>query len=210
MRIRIHFTKTEAMRYTSHLDLHRAWERTIRRANLPLAYTQGFRPHPRINLASALPLGFTSKDEVVDIWLEDVLSLADIETALNESLPPGIQICSVDTVPEREPALQTQLQAAEYLITLLEPIQELESRLQDICRADSLLRQRRGKDYDLRPLILALRRYPDDENGRQRLLAVLSAREGATGRPEELVHALGGDPTLARVQRTHLVFINPT
>ena len=66
IRLRIVFAKTEAMRYTSHLDLHRTWERTIRRANLPLAYSQGYNPHPRINLASALPLGFTSDCEVVE------------------------------------------------------------------------------------------------------------------------------------------------
>ncbi len=198
------------MRYTSHLDLHRAWERTIRRANLPLAYTQGFRPHPRINLASALPLGFTSQDEVVDIWLEDALPLADIETALNGSLPPGMQICSVDTVSDRDPTLQTQLLAAEYLITLLEPLPELETRLQAICRSDSLPRQRRGKSYDLRPLLLELRQFADDEDGQQRLLAVLAAQEGATGRPEEVILALGGEPTLARVQRTRLVFISPS
>lgn len=198
------------MRYTSHLDLHRAWERTIRRANLPLAYTQGFRPHPRINLASALPLGFTSQDEVVDIWLEDALPLADIETALNGSLPPGMQICSVDTVSDRDPTLQTQLLAAEYLITLLEPLPELETRLQAICRSDRLPRQRRGKAYDLRPLLLELRQFADDEDGQQRLLAVLAAQEGATGRPEEVILVLGGDPTLARVQRTRLVFISPS
>lgn len=198
------------MRYTSHLDLHRAWERTIRRANLPLAYTQGFRPHPRINLASALPLGFTSQDEVVDIWLENDLRLEEIEAALNGSLPPGMQICSVDTVSDRDPTLQTQLLAAEYLITLLEPLPELETRLQAICRSDRLPRQRRGKAYDLRPLLLELRQFADDEDGQQRLLAVLAAQEGATGRPEEVILALGGDPTLARVQRTRLVFISPS
>ncbi len=206
MRVRIHFAKTEAMRYTSHLDLHRAWERAIRRAGLPLAYTQGFRPHPRINLASALPLGFTSQDEVVDIWLEEDLPPGNIESTLKKSLPPGIQIISADSVPDRDPALQTQLIAAEYLITLLEPLPELEFNLQGICRSDSLPRQRRGKAYDLRPLILELRRFTDAEDGQQRLLAVLSAREGATGRPEELVLALSGDPALARVQRTKLIF----
>ena len=146
----------------------------------------------------------------MDIWLEDALPLADIETALNGSLPPGMQICSVDTVSDRDPTLQTQLLAAEYLITLLEPLPELETRLQAICRSDSLPRQRRGKAYDLRPLLLELRQFADDEDGQQRLLAVLAAQEGATGRPEEVILALGGDPTLARVHRTRLVFISPS
>ena len=86
MRVRITFAKTDAMRFTGHLDLHRAWERTFRRAGLPLAYTQGFSPHPRINLASALPLGFTSERELVDIWLEQELPASAVTAAL-ERLP---------------------------------------------------------------------------------------------------------------------------
>jgi radical SAM-linked protein len=209
MRLRIHFAKTEAMRYTGHLDLHRAWERTMRRAGLPLAYSQGFRPHPRINLGCALPLGFTSLDEVVDIWMEKLLPMDEIETALTNAIPPGIQIHALESIDEKEPTLQTQLLAAEYLITMLEAIPGLDSRLEEVCQSVSLLRQRRGKAYDLRPLILDLRRLADDENRQQRLLVVLSAREGATGRPEEVVLALGGDPTLTRVQRTRLIFADP-
>jgi radical SAM-linked protein len=75
VRVRIHFHKTEAMRFTGHLDLHKAWERALRRAGsrsaLRLAYSQGFHPQPRIHLACALPLGFTSECEVVDVWLEN-------------------------------------------------------------------------------------------------------------------------------------------
>ncbi|MGW8249870.1 MAG: TIGR03936 family radical SAM-associated protein [Anaerolineales bacterium] len=206
MRVRIHFAKTDAMRYTGHLDLHHTWERTIRRANLPLAYTQGFRPRPRINLASALPLGFTSQDEVVDIWLKIDLPLADIESSLIKALPPGIEISSAETIADREAALQTQLQSAVYLITLLETLPDLEIRLEEICQSDSLPRRRRGKDYDLRPLIMDLQVDADDDQGRQRLRAVLSSREGATGRPDEVILAMGGDPTLARVERTRLIF----
>ncbi len=206
MRIRIHFSKTEAMRYTGHLDLHRAWERWIRRAGLPLAYSQGFRPHPHINLGSALPLGFTSQDEVVDIWLEVEIPQEQIDEVLQHAAPPGMQVNSVIAVDEHLPTLQSLLQAAEYEITLLEPLPELDARLEQLCRAESLPRQRRGKSYDLRPLVHALRRLPDDPSGQQRLLAVLSARENATGRPEEVVLALGGEPALARIHRTRLIF----
>ena len=71
MRIRVTFSKTYHMRYTSHLDVHRTWERTLRRARLPLAYSQGFNPRPKINLAAALPLGFTSDCEIVEFWLDE-------------------------------------------------------------------------------------------------------------------------------------------
>ena len=69
MRLRLTFTKTGSLKYTGHLNLHRTLERTFRRAGLPLAYSQGFNPQPRMNLAEALPLGITSECEVMDVWL---------------------------------------------------------------------------------------------------------------------------------------------
>ena len=71
MRLRITFSKSGALRYTGHLDLQTTWERTLRRAGLPLAYTHGFHPGPRIQIASALPLGFIGRAEIVDIWLDE-------------------------------------------------------------------------------------------------------------------------------------------
>src|SRR5512136_903583 len=71
MRLRITFSKSGALRYTGHLDLQTTWERIVRRAGLPLAYTQGFHPGPRIQIASALPLGFIGHAEIVDIWLRE-------------------------------------------------------------------------------------------------------------------------------------------
>lgn len=206
MRLRITFAKTAAMRYTGHLDLHQAWERLMRRASLPLAYTQGFSPHPRINLASALPLGFTGEAEIVDIWLELELPLVDITTAMQRAAPPGLAIHQVEVVEAKAPTLQTILQASEFVITLLEPVPDLEKRIARLLQASSLPRQRRGKDYDLRPLVLLLEGMPPDDQGRERLCAQLVAREGATGRPEELLTVLEIDPLAARVHRQRLIF----
>jgi radical SAM-linked protein len=206
MRIRITFAKTEAMRYTSHLDLHRTWERLLRRASLPLAYTQGYNPHPRINLAAALPLGFTSECEVVDIHLERDLPVGEIYSALRQAAPPGLEIHRVEEIPPNAPVLQSILEASEYTVTLLDPLPELEPRLGELLSIPSLPRVRRGKNYDLRPLIHAAVLIPPDESGCQRLHLRLSAREGATGRPEEVLLALGGDPLSTRVHRTRLIF----
>ena len=131
------------MRFTSHLDLHRAWERTFRRASLPLAYTQGFNPRPRINLASALPLGFTSQYEVTDVWLEERLSIDSITRALGIALPPGLEISNAVEVELRAPALQSQLNSAEYTITFIEEIPNLQSRIDGLLNADSLPREAR-------------------------------------------------------------------
>jgi radical SAM-linked protein len=211
MRIRIEFAKTEAMRFTGHLDLHRAWERSFRRAGLPLAYSQGFNPRPRLNLASALPLGFTSQSEIIDARLERELPLEEISAALEGALPPGLRLLRVEQIDLRAPSPQTELQAAEYVIALLgHGGAELDERVRALLRERELPRQRRGKAYDLRPLILDLGILPDDEEGRSRLFVRLAAREGATGRPEEVLAALGLSAADARIQRTRLVFDRDT
>ncbi len=190
------------MRFTGHLDLHRAWERTFRRAGLPLAYTQGFSPHPRLNLASALPLGFTGEAEVIDAWLESDLPVSQILTQLETTLPPGMVIQSIDEVEPSLPALQSILAANEYIITLLEPVDGLKQKVEELLSSQPIIREWRGKTYDLRPLILALTVRDPLPGINQQFLARLSAREGATGRPEEVLEALGIQPTAARVHRT--------
>lgn len=205
MRIRVTFAKTNAMRFTSHLDLHRTWERTFRRARLPLSYSQGFNPHPRLNLASALPLGFTGSQEILDAWLEQILPEAVIQNTLEKAAPPGIEIRQVKSIDERAPTLQTVMEASNYTIILDEHLPDLDERLNALLQAETLPRQRRGKDYDLRPLVLELQRLPDDAQGRQRIRARLKAKEGATGRPEEVLEVLGADPLAARINRDNLV-----
>jgi len=205
-RVRITFAKTAAMRYTSTLDLHKAWERTMRRANIPIVYSQGYNPRPRINLASALPLGMTSDCEVLDVQLSGSIDVGGITRSLDAAVPPGIRIIDISEVLTSMPALQSQLHAAEYLITLIEEIENLEQHVKDLLEAETLPRKRRGKDYDLRPLIeeITLERSRDERE--QQLSVRLTAREGATGRPEELISALGGDPLAAHYHRTRLFF----
>lgn len=205
MRIRITFSKTDAMRYTGHLDLHQAWERTFRRAGLPLAYTQGFSPHPRLNLASALPLGFTGQAELLDAWLEKELPLDQVTELLRKASPPGISIQEIHVIEVQLPALQTLVQANQYTITFLDPVEHLDQGVQKLMAAEKLPRRRRDKDYDLRPLIFSLQPLPPDESGRQVLSTSLSASEGATGRPEEILEVLGIPPSSARFHRTRIL-----
>lgn len=206
MRIRIQFHKKNQMRFSGHLDLHRAWERIIRRADLPLAYTQGFSPHPRINLASALPLGFTSEAELVDIWLEEELPLDGIARALTRAVPPGIQISEIQRVSDRLPSLQSSLTASEFVVVFLEEQPGLNDAVQRTLAAQELPRARRNKAYNLRPLIQELELLPAFEDGRQRLRMILAAREGATGRPEEVLDCMGVSLDDCRVHRTQLFF----
>ncbi len=205
MRVRILFQKTDAMRYTGHLDLHKAWERVFRRAGLPLAYSQGFHPQPRLNLAAALPLGFTSQVEILDAWLEQELPAGEIQAALEEALPPGIQIGKLEEVDNSLPALQTQVQSAEYQVQLLDPVSGLEARISTLLANERLPRSRRGKEYDLRPLVEEVRALAGNEQGLQQVYMRLLAQDGATGRPEEVLDAMGIAPEAARVHRIGIV-----
>jgi len=130
MRIRIAFTKQGPLRYTGHLDLHKLWERAARRAELPLAYSQGFHPQPKMNLAAALPLGFSSRCELLDMRLKNEITLDGLPARLNNTLPPGIQVTNVEQVDERAPALQTQVVSAEYQVTLTESSKRVRSEAQ--------------------------------------------------------------------------------
>lgn len=219
MRIRITFAKQGALRYTGQLDLHKLWERAARRADLPLAYSQGFHPQPKINLAAALPLGFSSRCEVMDLKLEREIPLEGLKEKLQQTLPTGIQVLNVESAEERAPALQTQVTAAEYEVTLTQPVDgsELKRKVDFVMKSESIPRERRGKTYDLRPLIEALTPIPphtlaeqsdsEDEAGREeKIFMRLAAREGATGRPEEVLDVLGIAFEGTRIERTRLIF----
>lgn len=205
MRARITFSKLEGMRFTGHLDLYKTWERTLRRAGLPLAYTQGYNPRPRINLAAALPLGFTGGNEIMDIWFEKDLPVNEITTNINNSLPPGLSLGNVEAIEQKEPSIQTQLIASEYITKITEPITELDHHIDDLLNKTELLRERRGKTYNLRPLIIELSPLPN-ENNQQRIQMRLSTKEGATGRPDEVISELGIAPEFTRIHRVKLIF----
>ena len=207
MRVRITFTKQGALRYTGHLDLHKLWERALRRAEMPLTYSQGFHPQPKMNLASALPLGFSSRGEVLDVRLNEDIPLDEISTRLKDQLPPDIQIVSVESVDERAPALQTQVVSAAYEVRLTEPMpaRELNRNVEAVMMSETIIRERRGKSYDLRPLIELLR-VIEEADGTVWMMMTLAAREGATGRPEEVLLTLGIEPETTYVERTRLIF----
>ena len=207
MRARITFTKQGALKYTGHLDLHRLWERAMRRADLPISYSQGFHPQPKISIAAALPLGFASRGEVLDVRLNEDIPTEEIATRLKDNLPPDIQVTKIESIDERAPALQTQVLSAEYEVHLTEPVDgsDLTRKVEEILKSESLPRERRGKFYDLRPLIEMLS-VVTEADGRIWLQMTVAARDGATGRPEEVLNALGIESEYTRVERTRLIF----
>src|SRR5688500_12116380 len=143
MRIRITFVKQGALRYIGHLDLHKLWERAARRAELPLAYSQGFHPQPKMNMAAALPLGFSSRCEVLDMKLEHDIPIDDLPARLNKTLPSGLQVVNVEQADERAPALQTQVASTEYEVTLTEAVDpsELARKIDSVIETKAIPRE---------------------------------------------------------------------
>ena len=208
MRIRVTFSKTGPLVYIGNLDLLTIWERTARRASLPLAYSHAFHPQPKIHLAAPLPLGFSSRAEVLDMRLNEGVATTGLEARLQAALPDGISVIEIRPMELDEPELQNQVTSAEYEVSLTADVdvQDLERKIAAMLGAETCPRERRGKSYDLRPLIEKLELASGPTTSRPKIRMRLSAREGATGRPDEVLEALGFRREAARIERTGLVF----
>lgn len=214
-RLRFAYAKGEALRYISHLDLARTWERAFRRAGLPVAYSQGFNPKPRFQIAAALPVGVTGLCEMVDVWLTAPMSSDEALCRLRPVLPRDLEATSAEEVDLRAPALQALMRAAEYraMVHTHEPAEAVEGRIESLLACPSLPRQRMQKGdwqtYDLRPLVQAVRAEPAGEEVLLLTMRLEASPQGA-GRPEEVLDALGLAMSRHRVERTHLTFGEPS
>ncbi len=204
-RYRARFAILEPMRFTSHLDLLRTWERTLRRAGLPLAYSGGYHAHPRIQIGAALPLGCTACAELLDLWLEQELGEGEVGEALQHELPPGLRLDRLAALSSPRRDLQEEIVAGDYTAIPLEfefpP--GLAEGVTRFLASSSVVRERRGKSYDLRPLVLDLRILPGDRYGSLSMRVQLG--ENATGRPDEVLSCLDLQELAVRVNRDRLL-----
>lgn len=214
-RLRLTFGKEGAARYISHLDLARALERALNRAGLPVAYTQGFNRRPRLSLAAALPLGYTSDAEVADVWLTEPVAPEGFRSQLMRKMAPGISVKSVVEVPIASPSLQQLMAESVYQVNFPDPVDEmtLRSRVAAMLVATSVVHERfrsRGAQpqfVDLRPLILDVKVVNEGVASPYLLLRVVQT-VSRSGRPDDILAALGYDPLAVRVHRIELRFNN--
>ena len=206
IRIRLTYAKLGNLRFIGHLDLQRLFERALRRTNLPLRYTQGFSPHMRINLASALPLGFVGQAEQMDFWLDQEFSLDEISSRLSTSLPAELILKDLQVIDNKQPSLQASLLSSEYEIVLPAAIdlQTLKDQIGTLLAQDTLPVQRRKKTVDLKNLILDWS-LPSDSPV---TILKISMKSGPleNGRPDEFLELLEIDPADCLVTRTKLIF----
>ncbi len=208
-RFRILFNKGIRVRYISHLDVLRYWERCIRRAELPLSYSQGFTPHPKIAFAGPLALGFTAEAEVLDVTLDERVPLDEFRSRLAVETTEDLGVVTLEEIPLSTPPPQAAVLWADYAIDLpeVQPGDAAATVNQFLALASlewTEERKEKARTFDLRATIPSLRAEPLD--GGTRLRARMAASQHVTVRPEMLVSALfpGVEPLL--ICRTGLVF----
>ncbi len=209
-RLRLTFSRGEGLKYISHLDLMRLWQRALRRADIPLAYSQGFSPHPKLSLAAPLAIGVTSSGELMDIFLERRVSPHFFLKAISKQLPPGIDISEVVEVGPRLPSLQSQVLYAEYEVGVVtdKGPEEVDASMHSLLARDTLpwqhARDKEIRRYDLRSLIESL--WLLDCNPPECTLGMrLRCDNTGTGRPEQVISALGFANPPQSVHRTKLI-----
>jgi len=210
-RLRIKFCRGEEVKFISHLDLMRLWHRAFLRAEIPLTYSEGFNPHPKISLAAPLAIGITSEAELMDIFTAKLVSPHWVTAALSQQLMPGIEILQVYSVPLDEPSLQSQVSFAEYMVEMEtgEKQEEIEAKISEMLALDHMpwhhQRDTGEKKYDLRALIdsLWLLEY---HSGSCTIGMRLHCDSGGSGRPEQVAAALGFAIHPRSIHRTKLIF----
>ncbi|MFC1987237.1 TIGR03936 family radical SAM-associated protein [Chloroflexota bacterium] len=209
-RLRIRLSRGQEIKFISHLDIMRLWERALRRTQISLAYSDGFSPHPRISLAAPLPVGVTSEAELMDVFVTKGVSPHWFTAAVSRQLPPGIEILGVYQMALDAPSLQSQVRYAEYKVEV-----ESEKGSEDIKSAVSALlsleylpwhhhRDTGLRSYDLRALIddlwLIDCRHPYCNIGMR-----LRCDSGGSGRPEQVASAMGFTSYPQAIHRTKLL-----
>lgn len=191
------YRKGEEIRWISHLDLKRTLERAMRRAELPLALTQGHNPHPRVSFGPPLPMGATGEAELLAIHLDQAINPHEVKDRLNAQLPPGLEIVEVwSAPPHKKKETFGEVDVAEYQIIVTGEVdgESVSAGVDRLLEETQLVVQRGGerpeREVDLRPLILSLR-VARAEVGEIELHARLKTGSHGGARPQEIVSLLG-------------------
>ena len=185
-KVRIRFSKTGDLRFLSHHDLLRLWERMLRRAALPFRSSEGFHPMPRLSLASALGLGIAGREEVAELELNEELAAEEMERRLAEQAPPGLRIASITKIERRQTA---QVRRACYRLPLRAAEHpELRERIDGVLAAADCWVERTKPHHrriNIRPFIRGLALAEDG------LVMDFAVTPQGTVRPEEALRLLG-------------------
>ncbi len=207
-RIRVWFRKGDRVRYISHLDVLRYWERAIRRAGLPLTYSQGFTPHPKLAFASPLPLGFTAEREVMDVSLDERVNIDEFASQIREESTEDLAIVAVEEIALNAPPPQAAMLWADYSMAMpgLQPA-EAEAAIRQFNALEEMpWREERGervREYDLRAATAWL--HCGSADGGVVLAMRMQADQLLTARPESVAAALFPGQECGPIRRDGIV-----
>ena len=191
-RYRLRFTKTGRMKFLGHLDLMRALLRAFRRARLPLAYSQGFNPKPRVQFGPALAVGIESLAEYLDLETTAAIDVEPALAAINASLPGGLRVVTLAELPAGAPGLAETLRAARYLVRVPDGVDPARAASTFATRNEvTVLREKNGKQIRF-PLDDWLLDVSPIDAGAFRMTLGLGG-EGASVRPDEVLLAMFGE-----------------
>ena len=195
-RLRVRFTKRGKIRFTSHRDVARMFERAFRRAEIPLAYTEGFSPRPRLSFGLALSTGYESLAEYLDADLVDDVAGASVDLPglplrLSAALPVGIDVVAVAPIDGHAPSLQQDVTSTTWRLTIVGADRDgVRAAADDAMGAATIMatRTRKGQESidDLRPSLLALHLDPEVEPSDDVTFVAELATQPRALRPAEL------------------------
>ncbi len=186
-RLRISFTKEGPLRFISHHDLMRLFERALRRTGLPLKMSEGYNPRPQLSFPAALALGIESRDELFEVELTEWVSPRLARERLEGQLPPGIGIKGVASVGYGEKA---EVTGAEFAVRMERMPEDLPRRLEDFMSASEVLVERKRKSGTKRINVRGFVRHVSLDG--ERLVFDLAVSPAGTARPEEVLEAVMG------------------
>ena len=195
MRARVRYAKGGKLRFVSAIDLGRLWERALRKADVPIAYSEGFSPHPKVSFPDALPLGYASTGEYAELTFAAPIRLEPAMDALNAAFPDGLAVVDAVEVAEGAPRLAKWLRASTWDLRYPDDAAPaLAAATSDVLAASEVLVARARKDevteLDLRPAIHQLS-TGTDADGHPTVRATVHHVEPPM-RPTEVHQALDG------------------
>lgn len=207
-RFRVRFRKGERVRYISHLDVLRFWERAIRRAGLPLSYSQGFTPHPKLAFAGPLPLGFIGEAEIMDVSLDECVDPVEFRRLIESETSEDLGVVDIQEIPVGAPSPQAQVLWADYQVDLPAPcLADLRRAVSDFVGRAAFPwtedKNDRSRSYDLRAAVASI--AVEALDGGARLAMRLQAGQELTARPEQVLAALFPGHEHGVISRTSLV-----
>ena len=207
---RVHYTRLGDSRFFSHLEILQLIFRALTRAGVPVLYSQGYNPSPRISFSPALPVGMESEIEFFDMALPRLLSNPDeVAKLLDKELPPGIRVTGIDAKPDKEP----EALLVDYAITLVNPLtDEQQSNITNFLAQEShvivRVRKRKRRELDIRPMLFSL-----ETDGTAMAMKLINVQGEAGISPKDILKEAAclseEDVFLSRIKKIAVTIFSP-